>query len=425
MGSSPTSATSGTFSRTFPDLAPGKKPGVKDVAQLIKQGRAKNVIVMAGAGISTAAGIPDFRSPETGLYANLEKYDLPYPEAIFDIDYFLEKPQAFYTLAKELYPGNFRPTMTHHFFRLLQDKGLLKAVSTQNIDTLERIAGVEDDKLIEAHGTWFVVKGGKGGLLIRVWMCAGSFESAQCLACKKEYSKEAIKPQIEKGEVVYCSLKSCKGDKKALVKPNIVFFGEGLPKRFFDRINDFTSCDLLIVLGTSLSVQPFASLMNRVPSQTPRLLINLESVGELSPHSSRFLGSRPDGFDFEDVDEGVLELVKELGWERELEELRETWEMGEKGKGTEKEDGDVETTVEEVREAPMERGRGGSKEDIEQLTERLEKVEVDGTKEEGAKEEGLNDLTTVERETTAERPEGANQDGSGEATAPGPGKAIL
>ncbi|KDE08321.1 hypothetical protein MVLG_01362 [Microbotryum lychnidis-dioicae p1A1 Lamole] len=397
MDSSPTTATSGTSSRTFPDLAPGKKPGLKDVAQLIKQGKVKNVIVMAGAGISTAAGIPDFRSPETGLYANLEKYDLPYPEAIFDIDYFLEKPQAFYTLAKELYPGNFRPTTTHHFFRLLQDKGLLKAIFTQNIDTLERIAGVEDDKLIEAHG---------------------SFESAQCLACKKAYSKEAIRPQIEKGEVVYCSLKSCQGDKKALVKPNIVFFGEGLPKQFFDRIGDFTSCDLLIVLGTSLSVQPFASLINRVPSQTPRVLINLECVGELSPHSSQFLGSRPDGFDFEDVlgrkggvkdvrwlgesDEGVLGLVTELGWQRELEELREKWEMREEGKTTEKEDGDVETTVEEVREAPMVRGEGGSKEDIEQLTERLEKVEVDCSREGGTKEEEPNDLTTVERETTAE-----------------------
>lgn len=63
---------------------------------------AKEVIILCGAGISTAAGIPDFRSPLTGLYANLQKYKLPHPQAIFEIDYFKANPQAFYTLAKEI-----------------------------------------------------------------------------------------------------------------------------------------------------------------------------------------------------------------------------------------------------------------------------------------------------------------------------------
>ncbi|SCV74328.1 BQ2448_6760 [Microbotryum intermedium] len=407
------SATPTALAKTFPDVAPGKRPGLKHVAQLIKQGKAKNII--AGAGISTAAGIPDFRSPETGLYANLEKYNLPYPEAIFDIDYFLEKPQAFYTLAKELYPGNFRPTTTHHFFRLLQDKGVLKAVFTQNIDTLERIVGVDDDKLIEAHG---------------------SFETAQCLACREEYSKESIKPQIEKGEVVYCSSERCKGNKKAFVKPNIVFFGEGLPEHFLDRISDFASCDLLIVLGTSLLVQPFASLINRVPSHCPRLLINLESVGELSESSSRFLGSRGDGFDFEDVlqrrggvrdvrylgqsDEGVLGLVRELGWEEELEGLREGWERTVEGEGKEV---DVEETVKEVREAPESPGESATDGDVEQLTTRLEKVEVEEEEEE---ETRLKDPATPEPDLTADRAEAEDRDEADVRTiTPEPGKAIL
>lgn len=89
---------------------------------------------MAGAGISTSAGIPDFRSPVTGLYASLAKYDLPYPEALFDIGFFRENPQPFYTLYKELYPdgSRYKPTLTHCFFRLLEKKGKLLRVFTQN-----------------------------------------------------------------------------------------------------------------------------------------------------------------------------------------------------------------------------------------------------------------------------------------------------
>lgn len=60
---------------------------IKGVAEYIKEKKCKNIIIMTGAGISVAAGIPDFRSPGTGLYDNLAKYDLPYPEAVFDIEY--------------------------------------------------------------------------------------------------------------------------------------------------------------------------------------------------------------------------------------------------------------------------------------------------------------------------------------------------
>jgi NAD-dependent SIR2 family protein deacetylase len=107
-----------------------------------------------GAGISTSAGIPDFRSPETGLYANLARLNLPYAEAVFDISYFREKPEPFYMLAQELYPGKFRPTITHSFIALLHKKGLLLKLFTQNIDCLEREAGVPGDSIIEAHGSF-------------------------------------------------------------------------------------------------------------------------------------------------------------------------------------------------------------------------------------------------------------------------------
>lgn len=91
-----------------------------------KSGRFKKVIVCTGAGISVSAGIPDFRSPKTGLYDNLSKYDLPNPQAIFEINFFNEKPGAFYQLADEFLDNDkFNPTATHYFIKLLQEKGIL------------------------------------------------------------------------------------------------------------------------------------------------------------------------------------------------------------------------------------------------------------------------------------------------------------
>jgi NAD-dependent deacetylase sirtuin 2 len=123
------------------------------VVEAWHKGFFKNIVTMVGAGISTSAGIPDFRS-DSGLYNNLAAYKLPYPEAIFELDYFRENPQPFFRLAKELYPGTFLPTPSHYFCKLLQDKGLLLRHYTQNIDTLERIAGIDESKLVEAHGTF-------------------------------------------------------------------------------------------------------------------------------------------------------------------------------------------------------------------------------------------------------------------------------
>jgi NAD-dependent histone deacetylase SIR2 len=119
-----------------------------------RDGWTRADIGQTGAGISTSAGIPDFRSPETGLYANLTRLNLPYPEAVFDIDFFRKTPEPFYALAQELYPGKFRPTITHSFISLLHQKGLLLKLFTQNIDCLEREAGVPGDKIIEAHGSF-------------------------------------------------------------------------------------------------------------------------------------------------------------------------------------------------------------------------------------------------------------------------------
>jgi len=97
-----------------------------------------------------------------------------------------------------------------------------------------------------------------------------------------------------------------------LVKPDIVFFGEQLPEAFFKNLNVPETADLILVMGTSLSVQPFASLPSRAAERVPRLLFNMEEVGDL--------GSRPDDVVIlGDCDIGVRRLADALGWRDELE----------------------------------------------------------------------------------------------------------
>ena len=283
------------------------------IIKYIKDKKVTNIITMAGAGISTSAGIPDFRSPGTGLYCNLQKYNLPDPMAIFALDYFRENPEPFCMLAKELWPGLFKPTLCHYFIRLLQKKGILLRHYTQNIDTLETIAGLDPEMCVEAHG---------------------HFRTGHCLndECKTRYTQDWMKERIMKSEVPRCTVKGC-GD---LVKPDIVFFGEPLPFRFAKCANeDFEKCDLLIIMGTSLVVQPFASLPNRTNDQVPRLYINLEKhcAPKLDPIMAATFGK---GFDFDgennhrDVfwqgtcDDGCEALVDALGWGDELRALVKT-----------------------------------------------------------------------------------------------------
>lgn len=247
----------------------------------------------------TAAGIPDFRSPGTGLYHNLKAYNLPHPMAIFSIDYFVHKPRPFFALAKELYPGQFRPTPCHYFIRLLHEHGLLHRHYTQNIDTLDRIAGIPADKLVEAHGT---------------------FHTNHCVDCRLEHAFDWMKERVMDERLPLCE--SCGG----LVKPDIVFFGENLPKRFYELPEaDFGECDLLIVMGTSLTVHPFAGLVDLAGDRCVRLLINREVVGDGETTEEGFqFGRETNGRDVlweGDCDEGVLWLAEELGLKAELEEL--------------------------------------------------------------------------------------------------------
>ncbi|XP_014247091.1 NAD-dependent protein deacetylase Sirt2-like isoform X2 [Cimex lectularius] len=266
---------------------------LSSLAEKLKMNQFKNVVTLVGAGISTSAGIPDFRSPGTGLYDNLKKFNLPYSEAIFELDYFQEKPEPFFQLARDLMPGTFKPTKSHYFIKLLEEKGILLRHYTQNIDGLERLAGVSPEKMIEAHGTFY---------------------TSHCTNCSKEYSFDWMKNAISAKPVPLCE--KC----HHVVKPDIIFFGENLPVEFFVKAQkDFPKCDLLIIMGSSLSVQPVASLVTRVGKKCPRLIINKGKVGESLGIS--FKGSSKDIFLDGDCDASVVRLAKLAGWDADLAKL--------------------------------------------------------------------------------------------------------
>jgi NAD-dependent histone deacetylase SIR2 len=121
--------------------------------------KAQNIMIVTGAGVSVSCGIPDFRS-ETGIYSRLQEYQLDDPQQMFDIEYFRDSPEIFYSFAKELYPSNYVPSPSHQFVKLVEDQGKLLRNYTQNIDTLEQKANIKN-----------------------VVNCHGSFATASCVTC--------------------------------------------------------------------------------------------------------------------------------------------------------------------------------------------------------------------------------------------------
>jgi len=119
-----------------------------------------------------------------------------------------------------------------------------------------------------------------------------------------------MKENIEKLEIPHCIAPQCNG----VVKPDIVFFGESLPSRFFNQVGKVGEADLVIIMGTSLQVMPFATLPQLAKEETPRVLINLERVGAIGSR-------RDDVLILDDCDSGVRRLAKYLGWLDDLEEL--------------------------------------------------------------------------------------------------------
>ncbi len=282
---------------------------IKTIAKMLASNKYTKIILLTGAGVSVNAGIPDFRTPGTGLYDNLQKYNLPFPEAVFDLGFYSRNPHPFVQLASELWPGlKHSPTITHSFISLLEQKGLLLRTYTQNIDMLDVLAGVSEERMMECHG---------------------HFRTASCTRCKHSFDGvECKRIIVEEKRVPQC--KKCKGH----VKPDIVFFGEDLPERFYRLIKrDVKEADLIIVMGTSLMVSPVCQIPDMVRKDCPRILFNRELVGTfcrggMKSRRKSYENKERDIFHEGDCDESVRLLCSLLGWEEELDELNSKTRLG-------------------------------------------------------------------------------------------------
>ncbi|RME77686.1 MAG: NAD-dependent deacylase [Chloroflexi bacterium] len=199
---------------------------LEQAAALIKQ--ARNIVAMTGAGISTPSGIPDFRSPDSGLWEHTD------PLAVASIFAFRKHPEQFYRwihpLAHKLL--NARPNPAHYALAALEQEGKLQAIITQNIDDLHTKAG--SHKVVELHGN------------LREVTCIQCYDVQESTAVFDKFLRDGQTPRHHCGGVL---------------KPNVILFGEQLPVREFVAAQTAVqAADLMLVVGSSLEVAPAADL---------------------------------------------------------------------------------------------------------------------------------------------------------------------
>lgn len=216
-------------------MAPQSDP-VERAAELLATAGA--AWALTGAGVSTASGIPDFRSPG-GLW------ELADPDEVSSLDGFRRNPEAFYRFWLARFRGmeGAQPNAVHTLLARLEKQGRLQGVITQNIDGLHRRAGSQT--VFEVHG---------------------HVRTGTCLGCRGVYPLAEIARQAEVHGLAHCA---CGG----LIKPDVVLFGEDLRPEFGWAWEASAGADLLLVLGTSLTVWPVAGLVPRASARGARLII--------------------------------------------------------------------------------------------------------------------------------------------------------
>ena len=200
---------------------------VQRLASLVRE--AGSVVALTGAGISVPSGIPDFRSPGSGLWENVD------PMEVAHIDAWRADPERFW----HFYGNRFQtlegkePNGAHHALVELERRSVLDAVVTQNIDRLHRRAGTE--RLVEVHG---------------------SIGTSSCLACGARYPIEDVRRRLDESPI---SVPEC--DCGRPLKPDVVLFGEWLPEGALEEAYALAAgADVLLCIGSSLEVHPVAQL---------------------------------------------------------------------------------------------------------------------------------------------------------------------
>jgi len=205
------------------------------------------ITAFTGAGISAESGIPTYRDKD-GLW---NKYD---PSKYADIRYFKKDPSYYWKFFRDIRSASFenaRPNQAHLALSVLEREKKLKSIITQNIDGLHQEAG--SSQVLELHG---------------------SSRSFSCLSCDKMYDLNSALRLLKKTLPPECD--ECGG----ILRPDVILFGEALPQDVLYQATEATRhCDLFLVIGSSLLVQPAASLPVLAKENHAKLvIINMEST---------------------------------------------------------------------------------------------------------------------------------------------------
>jgi NAD-dependent deacetylase len=236
-------------------------------------GGAERVVALTGAGISTASGIPDFRSAG-GLWDGVD------PMEVATLTVFRDEPERFWGFyrARLDMADRFDPNPGHYFLAHLQELGKLSAVVTQNIDGLHQASGVEEGRVFEVHG---------------------SVRELECLDCGARYPRERV------DDLMVDDLPRC-GECGTVLKPAVVLFEEMLPEeQVASSVAAISECDLLLIIGSSMVVHPAAGLPGYRASGAGMAVINGEAT-PWNPEADVWLSG--------DIAEHCAELSDELGF---------------------------------------------------------------------------------------------------------------
>ena len=220
----------GTFTFTYLPVLNGEDK-LKQCAYLI--GKSKRIAIITGAGISTDSEIPDYRGND-GVYSAV-------PEDVFSIMRFMKNPINFYQTILNVFGKDYEPNKIHHLLKKLSEDKTVSIIS-QNIDSLEK--KLEINEVIEVHG---------------------HLRTGFCVKCGTKYKLDLVNKNI--------SYFKCPKCKNGYIKPDIVFYGEDLHD-FEKAERRVSKCDLLIILGTSMMVEPVSSLYLSTQLDTPIIVIN-------------------------------------------------------------------------------------------------------------------------------------------------------
>jgi NAD-dependent deacetylase len=221
------------------DIALSAATKVERLAELIRQ--SSSTVALTGAGVSVPSGIPDFRTPETGLWANVD------PMEVAHIDVFERDPARFWSYYRPRFQslGDKQPNAAHGALAELERRDLLDGVITQNIDRLHSAAGSQN--VVEVHG---------------------SIATSSCRSCAASYRLDEMDALFDPDGVALCA--SCAGP----VKPDVVLFGELLPEPAMRRAQELAdAAELMICVGSSLAVFPVAGLPGITLERGGRLAI--------------------------------------------------------------------------------------------------------------------------------------------------------